>query len=352
MRLLLLLALLGVPLAAQQPSSPTVTVTGVAFMQYAYGLQVDSSLPSPGHANNFDVTRTFVHVLGKFGDGISTRVTFDVDGRKAIASQLSLRLAYAYVSWQPNAKGPLTWKMGLMHTPWNEFEESVWDYRMQGKSVLDRGGYTSTSDFGAGVDGNWNDDRINLQAGVYNGEGSTSVLGDQGKDVAARISVRLSPTDFGGRAGGLRLSGYADVGSATGGGTRRRYLGMLSYRSKRLTLAALAAATEDSVSPGSPHQHGSVLSAFGVYNVPRTPLALLARLDRTDPNTGVESVESLAAGNLLANAQTRVIAGASWVISPHLRVLTDVDLLSVAGGATNAFDRGRQLAMFQVEAKF
>ena len=293
-----------------------------------------------------------MHVLGHFSDGISTRVTFDVDGRKASSNQLSLRLAYAFVSWQPNARGPLTWKLGLMHTPWNEFEESVWDYRMQGKSVLDRDGYTTTSDYGAGVDGSWDHERINMQAGVYNGEGSTNPLGDAGKDAEARVSVRLAESDLAGRVGGLRLSAYADIGTANGGAPRRRFLGMMSYRSRTVTLAALIAATQDSVAPNAPNQKGLVASVFGVYNVPRTRVALLARVDSYDPDTDLSSDVPNTAANLGVNCQTRVIAGVSYLVSPHLRVLADIDLLSVSNGATNLFDRTRQMVYFHTEFKF
>jgi hypothetical protein len=340
-------------LSAQQPAAvPTVTVAGVAFAQYSYSLLEDSSTAGNGHQNNFDVTRTFVHVLGHFSDGISTRVTVDVDGRKAASNQLSLRLAYAYVSWQPNARGPLTWKMGLMHTPWNEFEEAVWDYRMQGKSVLDRNGYGNTADFGAGVDGNWNDDRVNMQAGIYDGEGAYNAPGDAGKDVSARVSVRLAGTGLTGRVGGLRLSGYADIGTATGGAARRRLLGMLSYRSPTLTLAALVAATQDSTGPATPRQHGVVESVFGVLNLPHTKAALIGRIDSYDPDTDQASDVPNSAVNVTVNRQTRVILGASYSVSPHLRVLADADLVSVANGATNVFDRTRQLLYFHTEFKF
>lgn len=356
-RIIGLLALLFAPasLCAQQaapPDKPSVTVAGVAFVQFGYGLLVDSSLAPPGHPSNFDVTRTFVHVLGHFGDGVSTRVTADIDGRKAAAGQLSFRLAYAFVSWQPGARGPLTWKIGLMHTPWNEYEEAVWDYRFQGRSVLDRNGYGNTADFGAGVDGNWDHDRINMQAGVYNGEGANAALGDQGKDVSARMSIRLAPTDLPGRVGGLRLSGYADLGRSTGGGAKRRLLAMLSYKNTRLAIAGIAAATEDSIAPASPHLHGQLFSIFATYNVPKSGVALIARLDRADPDTDNNSDAQNVSANVAVNPETRLIGGVGYAISPHLRVLLDVDALSVANGATNVFDRSRQFAYFHTEFKF
>ena len=351
----LALAVVAAPLCGQQPAAPTtpsVTITGQAFLQYGYGMQIDSSLSPPAHPNNFDVTRTFVNVLGHFADGVSTRVTLDVDARKAAANQLSLRLAYAYVMWQPNATGPLTWKTGLIHTPWDEYEESVWDYRMQGKSVMDRNGYQSVSDFGAGVDGTWNHDQVNMQAGVYNGEGSTNGLGDGGKDFEARASVRLAESDNTGRGGGLRLNGYVQLGTATGGGARKRFLGMLSYKNTRLTLAAIVAATQDSTGPATPRQHGLVESAFGVYNIPRSKFALVSRLDLVDPNSDSTSAAINSTVNVNVNRQTRLIAGVSYTLSPHLRVLADADLVSVANGATNVFDRTARQLYFHTEFKF
>ena len=66
-------------LSAQAAQAPTVTITGVGYLNYSYQLRVDSSLTPPAHGNNFDVARSYVNVLGKFADGISTRVTVDVD---------------------------------------------------------------------------------------------------------------------------------------------------------------------------------------------------------------------------------------------------------------------------------
>ncbi len=40
------------------------------------------------------------------------------------------------------------------------------------------------------------------------------------------------------RVGGLRLSGYAQLGMPSSGGKRQRFIGMVSYRTMDLTLAA------------------------------------------------------------------------------------------------------------------
>ncbi len=213
---------LAAPLAAQDGSS--VSVSGVGYLHYRYQLGTDSTLTPPAHANNFDVDRTYVTIAGKLGDGFTTRITTDVDGRKANGNQLSLRLKYAYVAWRPE-DSPMTVKFGQIQTPYIDFEESLWGYRMQGPIAMDRTGYLTSSDVGLSVDGNWKDNAVNMTAGIYNGEGYSKAPGDQHKDVAARVSVRLAGTDASGKTGGLRLTGFAQVGKSNGGGTRQRFLG-------------------------------------------------------------------------------------------------------------------------------
>jgi len=135
-------AVAAVPVAAQ---APTVAVGGVAYAQYLYQLK-----DSANHVNNFDLTRVYVNVLGTFAGGIRTRVTSDVY-RNADGS-LAYRLKYAYASWTPE-NSALTFKMGQIHTPWLDWEENLWDYRVQGTMALDRNGYLSSADLGAGIDG-------------------------------------------------------------------------------------------------------------------------------------------------------------------------------------------------------
>lgn len=320
------------PLMAQ---TPTVTVGGVVYGQYVYQLK-----DTANHANNFDVTRAYINVFGKFGSGVSGRVTGDIY-RNSDAS-LGYRLKYAFAAWTPT-KSALTFKLGLMTTPWLDWEEALWDYRMQGPVALDRNGYMTSADFGAGVDGSWAGDKVNLQAGFYNGEGYGKALGDQRKDVMGRVSVRVLGTDDGSRVGGLRLTGYAQYGKPTSGGKRQRYIGMLSYRSKVATLAAEFASTKDTVtSPASASKTGRVISVYGVLRVPKSKVQIIGRLDSVDPNTGTDN-----------DRLTRLIAGIAYQISGNLRLLGDWDNLSYqAGSTTPANEAVRSQALFQIQYSF
>jgi hypothetical protein len=334
-----LLAMLGVSgqavgLAAQ---APTVTVGGVGYAQFAY-----HPTDTAKHANNFDVTRAYINVLGRFSHGVTVRITPDIyrtpDG-------LSYRLKYGFVTWTPDSASALTFKLGMLNTPYVEWEEQLWDYRMQGTIALDRNGYLSSSDLGFLVDGNWGSEAVTMSAGIINGENYNRPLGDKGKDLAARISVRLLATDDPGRQGGLRLTGYGQTGKPTGGGTRQRLVGVLSYRSKLLTLAGVAAVAKDSVltTPVSGERKGRIISTFGVLRVPpSSKLQFIGRLDLVDPDTDSDD-----------DRHTRVIAGVGYQLTPNLRLLADLDKVSYQGGVTTpALEVVRSQALFQVQFTF
>ncbi len=253
---------------------------------------------------------------------------------------LGFRLKYAFVTWNPG-QSPITFKFGMLNTPYIEWEETLWDYRMQGTVALDRNGYLSSSDFGALVEGNWGSERVQLSAGVINGENYNRTPGDKRKDLAGRLSVRLMNTDDMSRTGGLRVTAYGHYGKPTGGGERQRYVGVLSYRSRLLTLAGVFAATRDSTTTVE-RRSGRVISVFGVLRVPNSRVQAIARVDRVDPSADGDD-----------DAQTRWIGGVAYQVAPNLRVLADIDHLVYQGGTpTPALEAVRSQALFQVQFTF
>ena len=299
---------------ARDASAQNVTVGGVVYAQYGYRLD-----DAADGANAFDLKRAYVNVTGKFENGVATRVTSDIyrngDG------SLGFRLKYAYVAWTPE-NSPFTLKFGQIHTPWVDWEEGLWGYRMQGPIALDRAGWLTSSDIGAGVDGAWKDQKVNMQLTLTNGEGYHAAEGDKHKDVAARASVRLLSSDDGGSRGGLRLTGLAHVGSRVDGGTRNRFVGMLSYKSKMLTLGGEAGRAVNSATSADPDVDGNLYTFFGVLNPAGSNVGLIARVDVTDPSTGAGTDQT-----------TRFIGGVSYRISPNLLVLGDLERMSYQSGA-------------------
>jgi hypothetical protein len=324
------------PLAGQPSAGqpPALTVSGVIYTQYAYALR---RAAGAGHENNFDVTRAYLNFIGRFGEGVGSRLTGDI--YRTGDGSLAYRLKYGYVSYRPG-RGALTFKFGQFETPFVAYNENLWDYRMQGPDPTDRAGYLSSSDFGVGVEGTWNDDGVILSSGVFNGEFYSRRPGDQHKDVAARLSVRLVRSDERGSYGGLRLTGFALLGEPNGGGRRHRLLGQVSYRSRALLLAGTAMATRDRVDP-EPTARGSLLSLMGVYRIPGIRAAIIGRFDTHDPNAEAP-----------ADALNRLIAGASYQVSPNLRVLVDLDQTWYEGRVSPAVDAARSQALFQLQLVF
>jgi len=324
------------PLAAQDSQPSPWSVGATVYAQYVYQLKDTASTKQ----NNFDITRGYVNLIGRFSGGLYTRVTVDLfsvgAGAGNVTGSYGYRLKYAYAAWTPT-NSPLTYKLGMIHTPWVDWEEALWDYRMQGTMALDRNGYETASDIGAGIDGKWQSDKVNFQATIVNGEGYHGGVGDGRKDVEGRISVRILDTNDSSRVGGLRITAYAHAGKPTGGGTRNRWLGMVSYRSKQYTLAAEAAVATDSTT-GTAIKDGHIYSAFGVYRVPRSAAAVIARVDAVTPTVG---------GNRL----TRYIAGVSYQINPQLRVLADWDYLNYKNAPATP-DLTRSQALFQTQVVF
>lgn len=321
-------------LAAQGSPGPQVTVAGLVYTQFVYQLR-----DTANHTNGFDITRGYVNVLGKFSGGIGTRVTVDVY-RQAGDGSLRYRLKYAFATYTPTGS-PLTFKLGQIHTSLLDWEEALWDYRVQGQMAMERGGYVSSSDFGVGVDGNWRQEKVDLQLAFVNGENYNGGTGDQRKDVMGRASVRLLDTDDPSRVGGLRLTVYGQYGKPTGGGTRQRLLGMVSYKSKQVTLAGEAAVTRDSVAADLANRNGHVFSAYGVYKFPQSKVAVIGRLDVRHAQAGA------------TDKITDFIGGVSYQLSPNWRLLADWDHAGYQTDALNAAnDATRSQALFQTQFTF
>lgn len=336
----IVLAVMG---SAGAAAAQEVRVGGVVYAEYEY------LLADTAHGRNaFNVTRAYLNVLGGFGHGISTRVTADI--YRGARGALDYRLKYAFFSWRPTTSSPVALKFGLIHTPWVDWEEQLWGYRIQGNVAADRAGFLTSADLGAGVDLDWHDELVNGQAVVVNGEGFASPPDGKYLDAEARLSVRLLASDDPSRVGGLRLSGYGHVGKFADGGARDRAIAMLSYRSRLLTLAAeyglarnrLTLRDSAGVPIGARDQDAHLLSAFATLAVPNTAVGIIARVDAVDPDIDTRR-----------DAFTRLIGGVSYRLSPNVRLLADVEHTGYEGlPPTDAAAQTQTRALFQTEFTF
>ncbi len=328
----------GTPAAA-----PAVKLGGVVYAQLEYWAS-----DSIGHTNQFDVTRAYLNAIGSFDHGVTTRITADVF-RPAAAPSLEYRLKYAYFQWQPSKTAPVDFRFGETQTPWLDWEEGLYGFRMQGTMPMERAGYLTSSDLGVAMDFFNKDKAFNGSFAIMNGEGYGNLPGGKFLDYEARASVRLLKTDDASQQGGLRLTGYGHVGrlDAFGGPARNRWIGELSYKSKVVTLVGEAGFAKTGVAPttAAPNPatpNGRVLAAFGVVNLPNSAVQLLARVDRLDPNTAVDN-----------DASTRFIGGVAYRISPNVRVLADLDAVSYQAATLSAANQAQKTRLlFQSEFVF
>lgn len=319
-------ALQLIPAVAAVGQSSPVKLSGRVYTNYRYQLSTDGVPPGGGHPNNFEISRAYLTMSGSLGNGFSGRVTTDVDGRKASANQLTMRLKYAFLDWKPGA-GPLHFELGQIPTPMIGFVESIWGYRMQGPVAMDRTGYLISSDFGVSTESAWGNNQVNAVAGIYEGEGYSSTPGDQHKDIAARVSVRVAPTGVNSSTGGVRVTGFAHYGRANRGGIRSRYMGLLSYHGPCFRLGASLAETRDSTAAISPRTKGRVISVYGTFDLPDSPMTLIGRVDRWNPDLDQTSGDPM----LEAGWRTRYIFGIARKLSDQVTVMLDADLLQAVG---------------------
>src|SRR5262245_21361948 len=101
----LLIAASLVPAVAKAQSG--LTVGGVGYAQYVY--QMKDTL---NHVNNFDVTRAYITLTGRFAE-VGTRVTADI--YRVADGSLAYRLKYAHVTYTPKGS-PFTFKLGQIQT--------------------------------------------------------------------------------------------------------------------------------------------------------------------------------------------------------------------------------------------
>lgn len=320
---------------AQAPAR-SVRVSGLIYGSWTADLG-----PGADGANRFEVNRAYVTLSGALSERVSARIT--TDAIREDGEELEVRLKYAFMTYRPE-RSAVAVRFGLTQTPYVEFEEGVWGYRMQGSIPADRLRYLSSADLGVAADGRWGaGEAVQATVGVYNGEGWTRGEADSGKDLMARMTVRLARTDDASAFGGLRVTAYGGIGSPPGGGVRQRALGMVSWRTRALTLAGQYVVTRDRLDAGTGETvNGRLLNSFAVVRVPGGQVDLIGRLELHDPDRDTDG-----------DRQTRWTAGAGFPLSPELRILGSLEYLSYQGGAPSpTLEASRVRGLFQLALTF
>ncbi|MBI5903188.1 MAG: hypothetical protein HZB84_06875 [Deltaproteobacteria bacterium] len=289
-----------------------LSIGGVAFFDYSFG---QTGGATKTNYNRFTLQRGYLNVVDEVTPWLKVRITPDIKSSSTATGDYTVRMKYLYADLSAQDFGPLTnnaLRVGLEHTPFLDFEESMNGYRMQGSMFQDKRGLITSSDPGVSVLGNFGGKLSREQVdevgnssysgrygtyhiGLYNGGGYGSTTeNNQNKSVEGRLTVRPLPDML----PGLQLtyfgvSGKGDANeSATGRAqTWTNNTGLLSYQYKYLTASAEYYAGKGSFggdTTSAKEKNG--YSLFGKFTVPMYDrVALFVRYDTLDPNKDVSN---------------------------------------------------------------
>ena len=277
---LIVLLAFGGPVSAQTQDFPSVTVGVVSFMQYLDDLQDVNSF------NAFDVTRGYINIQAKLSPRVRVRFTPDVRPTTdaSLTNSLTLRLAYASLEADVHDGGG-TLLFGMHETPWLTFEQSINRYRVQGPMMAEREGLIpGETDLGFSVRAT--SDRVEVHAGVYNGEGSGRQEVDKYKSVQGRATVRPFAGDS--AANSVRISGFYSYGWYARDRPRRVSIVMASYEETHVVATGqYLFATDNPFVAADLKRSG--LSFFGEVRQGLTGWAGIASVQYFDPDGKVEN---------------------------------------------------------------
>lgn len=292
------------------------------------------------HSTAFVLKRSYITLKSKLNDVFSVRFTQDItiDKEGNDAGNVETRLKYLYLKMKPQLKSRwltgLWIEVGMVHTPWVDFEQKINTYRVQDNMFSVRNGLFSSADFGVTIGGNigpkMDKDFLknvskampgrycSFALGVYNGGGYSALEKNNNKVIEGRVSWR--PLAW--ALPQMQISAYANYGK---GNTEHnpdfvQYLGMLSYTSQRITFTAQGGT-------GFGDRKGKYVQAdakdialsnrgysvFAEYKWQKLPLALWARYDHFEVSDAT------------AIATDRYIGGLAYRINPWVRLVLDTE---------------------------
>jgi hypothetical protein len=194
-------------------------ISGQYFMAYNYNDGED--------LHNFLLKRGYFTLKTDIDEVFSVRYTQDItlDEEGEDSGNIELRLKYLYLKAKMNSFLFFTnsyVELGVVHTPWIDFEQNINQYRVQGKMFSERFDLLNSADFGitmAGliggeIDKEYQNEVNNKEPGKYgsfalgffNGGGYYNIEENSNKTFQSRLTLRPLPD----KIPGLQLShGFA-----------------------------------------------------------------------------------------------------------------------------------------------
>ncbi|HVN76721.1 MAG TPA: hypothetical protein VMT19_10425 [Thermoanaerobaculaceae bacterium] len=184
---------------------PQVKVGATGFLSYQDGRSAGAPY------SKFVVKRAYLNLSAAINPDLSVRVTPDVT-QDATTGETRYRLKYAYGTFTVPSIGFLAKpfvSLGMVQTPWLDFEEKIDRYRMQDALFMDRVGLISSADVGLVAGALFGGEMPeeyqrtvssafpgrfgSFAVGVYNGGGYAASEQNTDKPVEGRLTVRPLP---------------------------------------------------------------------------------------------------------------------------------------------------------------
>jgi hypothetical protein len=219
-------------------------------------------------------------------------------------------------------------EIGVVHTPWLDFEEHINYYRLQDTMFIERNGITASADYGitfATLLGGFVDENYrknvnpaypgrygSVQAGIYNGGGYATGEQNRNKVLEGRITVRPLPDII----PGLQLSyfGVTGKGNTNAEPDWRANLGFASFELEYVVCTGQYFWGKGNA-PGADGNDKRGYSFFAELK-PLKQVSVIGRFDHFDPNKAIGG-----------DSNNRYIAGVAYHIDRQHNnmVLLDYD---------------------------
>src|SRR5262245_48207735 len=213
------------PAASYTPpdDTPSIALGVTLYADFTYQntpeiRDADGNLINP---SAFNVTRSYINVIGKLNHWVAFRITPDVVRQSGLITlvppsvitndSLVFRIKYAYMQFNLDdwmTRG--SWvRFGIHQTPLLDYTEGIYRYRFQGTTFTEREGFLTSSDAGVSFHYNFAKNFGDVHVGYYNGDGYSKPEANNQQAVQIRGTLRPFATATP-VLRGLRLTGFYD----------------------------------------------------------------------------------------------------------------------------------------------
>ena len=216
---------------------PKIHIGGLMYGEYYYNLDKENPIVDNGHKdarNAFALNRGYLNVFADLTPQIGVRITSDLSRVSAPGDNnngdYEFRLKYYYVDFHKflSFYPGMEVKMGQFQTPWLDYEEGLWEFRVVDNMLIEKEGYINAGDLGVDFRGPFPKGYGSWQVSVDNGEGYHKAEQNKYKAVEARLTVNPIPKVDALKQ--LQFSGYAKVSQQDFLHKNYRYIAFAGYK--------------------------------------------------------------------------------------------------------------------------